>query len=107
MQWARHQDRWFGKWHVYLGIIAGLIVAVVGLTGSILVFEDEIDVALNKSYFMVEQQQQKIPIEKVIPIVGGKYPDLKFSYAINCCSIQGLRSSDNYIPIIFSQALTN
>ncbi|PWV56468.1 PepSY domain-containing protein [Chitinophaga sp. S165] len=83
LQWARHQDRWFGKWHVYLGIIAGIIVTVVGLTGSILVFEDEIDVALNKSFFTVEQQQQKIPIGKIIPLVKEKYPDLKFSYAMN------------------------
>lgn len=82
-QWAKHQKRWFGKWHVYLGIIAGLIVAVVGLTGSILVFEDEIDTALNKDFFTVKQQERKIPVETIIPLVLEKYPELKFDYAMN------------------------
>lgn len=83
LQWARHQDRWFGKWHVYLGIIAGFIVTIVGLTGSILVFEEEIDTAFNRSLVEVRAQQQKIPIEKIIPLVREKYPELKFNYVMN------------------------
>lgn len=80
LNWARHQQRWFGKWHLYLGIIAGLIVAIVGVTGSILVFQDEIDRALNKELFVVMEQQHKIPVEKIVPIVKQKYPDLKLDY---------------------------
>lgn len=83
LQWAKHQKRWFGKWHVYLSIIAGLIITIVGLTGSILVFQDEIDTALNKDFFEVETKQQKIPLEKIIPLVKEKYPQLKFDYAMN------------------------
>ena len=51
LKWAIHQKRWFGKWHLYLGIIAGAVLSVVGLTGSILVFGDEIDQALNQELF--------------------------------------------------------
>ena len=57
LEWAKHQKRWFGKWHTYVGIIAGGILAFVGLTGSILVFQDEIDRALNKELFDVIAQQ--------------------------------------------------
>ncbi|WP_029279647.1 PepSY domain-containing protein [Pedobacter borealis] len=49
LSWAKHQKRWFGKWHLYVGIIAGAIVAFVGVIGSILVFQDEIDRGLKKN----------------------------------------------------------
>lgn len=81
LQWARHQQRWWGKWHLYLGIFAGLIVSVVGVTGSILVFQDEIDRALNRELFDVLAQQKKIPLAEIVPIVKEKYPGLSFLYA--------------------------
>ncbi|MGN6490745.1 MAG: PepSY-associated TM helix domain-containing protein [Agriterribacter sp.] len=83
LQWALHQQRWFGKWHVYLGIIAGAIVAFVGVTGSILVFQDEIDRALNPELFNVMAQQRKMPFEEIIPVIREKYPDLKMDYIMN------------------------
>ncbi|GEP98019.1 PepSY-associated TM helix domain-containing protein [Chitinophaga cymbidii] len=82
-RWAKHQQRWFGKWHVYLGIIAGAIVAFVGVTGSILVFQDEIDRAMNPELFYVMEQEEKMPIEEIVPIIRKKYPDLHFDYISN------------------------
>lgn len=79
-QWAKHQQRWFGKWHVYLGIIAGAIVAFVGVTGSILVFQDEIDRALNPELFTVTEQQHKMSFAEIVPLIRQKHPQLKFSY---------------------------
>lgn len=83
LQWAKHQQRWFGKWHLYLGIIAGFIVAFVGVTGSILVFRDEIDEALNARLFRVLEQQHKMSLEEVVPVVQQKYPALQFNYLMN------------------------
>jgi uncharacterized iron-regulated membrane protein len=83
LQWARHQKRWFGKWHIYLGIISGLILAVVGFTGSILTFQDEIDAALNKNLFEVQEGMRKIPLEAAVSLVREKYPGLTFDYAMN------------------------
>ena len=74
LNWAKHQKRWFGKWHLYLGIIAGAIVAFVGVTGSILVFQDEIDRALNPNLFEVIAQKQKMPIEDIVPLIKKNYP---------------------------------
>lgn len=82
-RWAKHQRRWFGKWHVYLGIIAGFIIAIISVTGSILIFQDNIDLALNKDFFEVQATQHKIPIEEIVPIVKQKYPNLRFDYAMN------------------------
>lgn len=82
MNWAAHQKRWFGKWHLYLGIFAGAIVAFVGLTGSILVFQEEIDRALNPELFQVMAHQQKLPVEDIVPILKRNYPKLKIDYLI-------------------------
>ena len=42
-----------GKLHLWLGLGSGLIVFIAALTGSILVFEKEIDNALNPEYYNV------------------------------------------------------
>ncbi|MES2627770.1 MAG: PepSY-associated TM helix domain-containing protein [Bacteroidota bacterium] len=65
MSWATHQKRWFGKWHTYLGIIAGTFLAVVGMTGSILVFRDEIDRSLNPDLFYATDGTERLPIDEV------------------------------------------
>ncbi|GAA4197148.1 hypothetical protein GCM10022289_03970 [Pedobacter jeongneungensis] len=80
LNWAKHQKRWFGKWHLYIGIIAGAIVAFIGLTGSILVFQDEIDRALNPELFEVVAQKQKMPVEEIVPLIKKNNPTLKIDY---------------------------
>lgn len=80
LNWAKHQKRWFGKWHLYLGIFAGGILAFVGLTGSILVFQDEIDRALNPELFEVVAQKQKLSIEAIVPLIKQNNPRLKLGY---------------------------
>ncbi|WP_018628303.1 PepSY-associated TM helix domain-containing protein [Niabella aurantiaca] len=80
LKWAAHQKRWFGKWHLYLGIIAGALLCVVGLTGSILVFGDEIDQALNKDLFFAMEKQKRYSIEEIATLVPQKYPGKKVDY---------------------------
>ena len=80
INWAKHQKRWFGKWHLYVGIIAGAIVAFIGVTGSILVFQDEIDRALNPDLFEVIAQKKKMSVEEIVPIIKKNYPRLKIDY---------------------------
>ncbi|MBD2771750.1 PepSY-associated TM helix domain-containing protein [Iningainema tapete] len=67
--------------HRYLGLVVGLVLIIIGLTGSLLVFEKEI------SQFLVTQQfgqvsvgQQRVPVESVLDTVKTAYasqPDLK------------------------------
>jgi uncharacterized iron-regulated membrane protein len=80
LRWATHQQRWFGKWHVYLGIIAGLIVAIVGITGSILVFEDEIDRALNPSLFHVAESGRRLTPDQLVPLLLQQAPAIHMDY---------------------------
>ncbi|HEY0175280.1 MAG TPA: PepSY-associated TM helix domain-containing protein [Pedobacter sp.] len=80
LRWAKHQKRWFGKWHLYLGIFAGVIVAFVGVTGSILTFREEIDHALNRQLFEVAPQQHRLPLAELISMVHKKHPELNYTY---------------------------
>lgn len=80
LQWALHQKRWFGKWHLYVGIIAGAILCIVGVTGSILVFQDEIDAALNPSLYKSLQGEKRYTIGEVVPVIQQKYPGKPFDY---------------------------
>lgn len=74
---ATHQKSWYGRWHVYLGVTAGFVIAIVGLTGSILVFQEEIDRALNPEFYDILAREERLPIDMIIPIVESKYPDIK------------------------------
>ncbi len=62
--------------HRYIGLVVGIILIVIGLTGSLLVFQEEID------HFLVERQfgqvvprQQRASIETIINTVKTTYSD--------------------------------
>lgn len=74
LQWAKHQRRWFGKWHTYLGIIAGIVVSFIAATGSILVFQDEIDHALNPRLYHTLKDKPILGFSEVLAIVRKEYP---------------------------------
>jgi uncharacterized iron-regulated membrane protein len=66
------------KAHMYLGLCVGLLLAMSGLTGSILVFGDEIDGLLNPSLLRVEPRRaEKAMLEDVLESVRRAYPNEK------------------------------
>ena len=44
----------FGKLHLWLGLASGLVVFIVALTGSIMVFEKELELMFHKKFYYVE-----------------------------------------------------
>lgn len=64
--WAKHQRDWFAKWHLYLGLFAGVIISIVGITGSTLVFRDEIDAALNPTLYKVYASKSRLSIDEML-----------------------------------------
>lgn len=57
--------------HKWLSLPVGLIIIIVCLSGSILVFQDEIQMwAHPERYFVKSSSQQPIPLEKLIPTVN-------------------------------------
>lgn len=56
--------------HLYLGLFAGAILAIVGLTGSILVFFEELQEILNAEQIVIsappENQRNLLPLDEII-----------------------------------------
>lgn len=67
--------------HRYLGLIVGLILIIVGITGSLLVFHNEIDrFLIGQQFGRLTPQQQQVPVETILQNVSQTYkdqPDLK------------------------------
>lgn len=66
--------------HRYVGLMVGLLLLVIGLTGSSLVFWHEIDRSLNSHLYHVVPQRQQIPVQSVLNKVRSAYPDFKLNY---------------------------
>lgn len=75
--WASHQKRWYGKWHVWLGLIAGTVIFIVSLTGTILVYRDEIDAALNPEIFKLDEGKEKLSLQQIDEQLRTDHPDWK------------------------------
>ncbi|NEQ27267.1 MAG: PepSY domain-containing protein, partial [Microcoleus sp. SIO2G3] len=62
--------------HRYIGLIVGIVLAIVGLTGSLLVFEHEIDHALlSQQIGHFVPQEQRVPLATAIENVEAAYRD--------------------------------
>jgi uncharacterized iron-regulated membrane protein len=60
----RHHPRWFSV-HRWLGLVLGLWFALVGLTGSVLVFEETIDAWLNPSLLVAREPGPALPLQAI------------------------------------------
>jgi len=63
--------------HRYAGLIAGILLVIVGLTGSVLVFSEELNHFLNPQLLQVIPQEERLPLETVLDTVREARPDLK------------------------------
>ncbi|GAA4306766.1 PepSY-associated TM helix domain-containing protein [Aestuariibaculum suncheonense] len=62
------------KYHSYLGLIAGLFLLVIGLTGAVLAFNEAIDEAIFKEY-QVEVNPESLALDKAIATVQSNFPE--------------------------------
>ncbi|HEX8653185.1 MAG TPA: PepSY domain-containing protein [Pyrinomonadaceae bacterium] len=66
------------KVHMYAGLCVGLLLAMSGLTGSMLVFGEEIDRLLNPTLLRVEPRaEERATLEDVLDSVKRSYPNEK------------------------------
>jgi uncharacterized iron-regulated membrane protein len=61
--------------HKWLGLFTGLFLIVIGLTGSILVFMEEIDNALNEDLIRVTPQSRRVSYDLMLENVKSRFPD--------------------------------
>jgi uncharacterized iron-regulated membrane protein len=62
--------------HLWLGISSGLVVFIVALTGSILVFEEELEPVIYRKFHVVEVPEGKspLPLDNLREVVASRYP---------------------------------
>lgn len=62
------------KYHSYLGLIAGFFLLVIGLTGAVLAFNEDIDEAVFKAY-QVEASPESLALDKAITTVQSNFSE--------------------------------
>ena len=67
----------FRRIHLYLSLAAGLVILIACLTGAVLVFEKEAQMALNKDRYYVANKGQKLPLETLVQNIKKEYPGAK------------------------------
>jgi uncharacterized iron-regulated membrane protein len=68
------------KIHGLIGIVIGLLLIVVSLTGSAIMFQVELDTWLNRSLFQVTPQVERVSIDAILNSVQTAYPKLPLSF---------------------------
>lgn len=61
--------------HLYVGLLLGVLLALAGLSGSVLVFRAEIDQLLDGELLRVPVRGRPLPLQAVVAAVQAKYPD--------------------------------
>jgi uncharacterized iron-regulated membrane protein len=70
--------------HLWLGISSGLVVFIVALTGCLLVFEEELEPVINKSFHIVQipESRERLPLDHIAAIASKAFPDNRLSRII-------------------------
>jgi uncharacterized iron-regulated membrane protein len=66
--------------HRYVGMLLGLVVCIIALTGTLLSFNHEIDHALNPALMTVSPQAQALPTETLLASAQKTHPDYQIGY---------------------------
>lgn len=61
--------------HLWLGLVVGLYLVLIGLTGSLLVFMEEIDAGVSPRLYHVEPRGERLPVDQAFAAVRRKHPD--------------------------------
>jgi uncharacterized iron-regulated membrane protein len=66
--------------HRYVGMILGLVVCIIALTGTLLSFNHEIDHAINPALMTVTPQAQTLSVDTLLETAQKTHPDYKLAY---------------------------
>src|SRR5882757_8311535 len=67
--------------HLWLGLGAGLVVLVVALTGSIMVFQEELEPVLFSKTLKVDPGPEKLPLDSLLKVAKKEFPKKKINQA--------------------------
>ena len=69
----------FRRIHLYLSLAAGLVILVCCLTGAVLVFEKDLQMALNKDRYYVEQGTTRLGLDQLAAGIKASHPQFKIN----------------------------
>ncbi|WCE31250.1 PepSY-associated TM helix domain-containing protein [Vibrio sp. SCSIO 43137] len=74
---SRAKSRYFlvWRWHFYAGFFAAPFMLILSLTGLVMLFDDEIEMARYSDVLSVTIQQTELPISYQLDAVKQQYPD--------------------------------
>jgi uncharacterized iron-regulated membrane protein len=64
--------------HLYTALVAGLFIVILGVTGSVMAFEPELDHLFNPALFKVQPGPSPVPVTEIIHTLKTAYPHQKF-----------------------------
>jgi uncharacterized iron-regulated membrane protein len=78
--WKRWRDRFFYL-HRYVGLLVGVFAAIIGITGSLLIFKQELDGLLHRSLWYVQPNNSTpVSVQAMIDTVKAAHPDHKLAW---------------------------
>src|SRR5688500_6101305 len=69
----------FRRIHLYLSLAAGLAILIACLTGAILVFEKDLQMAFNKDRYYVDPAANRLPLDSLKTLAVNAFPGHKVS----------------------------
>src|SRR5690554_5467789 len=63
------------KLHLYVGLLTMIVLLPIGLTGSILVFHEELEAALYPELVRVEPAGARVAVDSVVAVVEAAFPE--------------------------------
>ncbi|MGH9898285.1 MAG: PepSY domain-containing protein, partial [Pyrinomonadaceae bacterium] len=80
--------------HLYAGLLVGVFVLVVGVSGSAIVFEPEMTRALNSDITLVERTPGRASLQSIIDTLKKKQPGIRL-FRIYLPNLANLAASAN------------
>lgn len=65
--------------HLYGALFLGVFVVILGVTGAIMAFEDDLDRLLNPGLFRVQVGEKYLPLEDLLSSVRTAFPEQRFN----------------------------
>ena len=62
------------NFHLYVGLTAGLLLVLSGLTGSMIVFREEIEELMHPELLETVVRDEQVPIQSVLEAARQAYP---------------------------------
>src|SRR4051812_36247336 len=70
---------WLFNLHLYLALVVGIFVVIIGVTGSIVAFEEDLDHFFNPRLFQVEVAGTRMPATDLFAAAASLFPEQKIA----------------------------